>query len=157
MKVTRLVQINMILLLILLIRSLEAFLCFQKLIACWLLPVNVWLCRQIQTWRHRSVIHSVTGVNLRETGVRGTNRSHVGRGSPLMPRGLLCEKRQEGEEAGWILMMSASMCTDWNWKQQVVGEKRARMRYSVYFHITWRTGKPNLEILCTTCIILNKD
>lgn len=43
------------------------------------------------------MIHSVTGVNLRETGVRGTNRSHVGKGSPLMPRGLLCEKRQEGK------------------------------------------------------------
>lgn len=33
------------------------------------------------------MIHSVTGVNLRETGVRGTNRSHVGKGSPLTPPG----------------------------------------------------------------------
>lgn len=38
------------------------------------------------------MIRGVTGVNLRETGVRGTNRSHVGKGAPVMPQGLLCEK-----------------------------------------------------------------
>jgi len=97
---------------------LEGFLLFFKspLHVDWLwLPVNVWLCRQIRTWRHCSVIHSVTGVNLRETGVRGTNGSHVGRGSLLMPWGLLCEKRQEGkrrDEYWWCQLPCAGTETE---------------------------------------------
>lgn len=42
------------------------------------------------------MIRSGTGVIPGETGVRGTNRSHVGGGLAPMPRGLLCERRQEG-------------------------------------------------------------
>lgn len=36
--------------------------------------------RQILAGRHGGVIHSVTEVVLGEMGVRGTNRSRVGRG-----------------------------------------------------------------------------
>lgn len=42
------------------------------------------------------MIRSGTGVILGQTGVRGSNRRPVGRGWPLMPRGLLWERRQEG-------------------------------------------------------------
>lgn len=65
----------------------------------------------------------MTEVVLGETGVRETNRSRVGRGWPLMPRRLLCERRQEEEEAAWILM-SACYCihpfANWNLKKAVL-------------------------------------
>lgn len=119
---------------ILLFRSLEGFLLFKKKkekpTAC-KLPVNVWQCGQIQTWRHCSMIHSVTGVNLRETGVRGTNRSHVGKGSPLMPRGLLCEKRQEGKrraEYWWCQLPCAESVLNSAGGEQKKKKKRESVR-----------------------------
>lgn len=136
---------------ILLFRSLEGFLLFKKRkekpTAC-KLPVNVWQCGQIQTWRHCSMIHSVTGVNLRETGVRGTNRSHVGKGSPLMPRGLLCEKRQEGKrraEYWWCQLPCAESVLNSAGGEQKKKKKRAcadvKLYLFIYLFITRGTGK----------------
>lgn len=62
--------------------------------------------QQMQAGRHGSVICSVicsmTGVDLGETGVRGTSGSPRGRkgSAPTPPGGSHCDERQEVEEAG---------------------------------------------------------
>lgn len=117
------------------------------------LPVNVWQCRQIQTWRHCSMIHSVTGVNLRETGVRGTNRSHVGKGSPLMPPGLLCERRQEGKRRAeyWWCQLPCAVCVELS---RWCGQKKRNVAFS---YLVVGEEENVLERSYTTCITWNKD
>lgn len=56
------------------------------------------------------VIPGASQVELQQTGVRGTSRSHVYRGPVPMPHGPPPEQRLGGKEVGGILMCSDHMC-----------------------------------------------
>ena len=102
---------------------------------------------------------SVTGVKLRETGVRGTSGSRVGRASTLMPPGLL---RGGAGEAGLntdgVSLPVQTPCS----AQQVVGLVGGDfgihlILYQFIYYLSGEREKPVTKLRALLASFRNKD